>query len=100
MIEINYRYEITVTYIDNVNEAFNPSFLGSQFIDRQYLTDNIFWYEELKPLLAKEFDKTHCLPVMVKRYDVETDRTKEYIVFQNINNNLQFCSLNNLKDIF
>lgn len=100
MIKNNFRYTITVTYVDNVNEAFNPSFLGSFLIDRQYLSNSIFWYEELRPFLSNEYKKTHCLPVMIKCYDVDNDKTTEYVVFQNMQNKLQFCNLHNSRDIF
>lgn len=100
MIENNFRYTITVSYIDNVNEAFNPSFLGNFLIDRQYFSDSVFWYEELREFLKREFKKTYCLPVMIKCYDVEKDITNEYIVFQNMNNKLQFSSLKNPYDVF
>ena len=100
MIENNFRYTITVTYVDNVNEAFNPSFLGSFLIDRQYLSNSIFWYDEIRNFLKKEYNKTHCLPVMIKCYDVDNDNTTEYIVFQNMHNKLQFSSLKNPYDVF
>ena len=100
MIENNFRYTITVTYVDNVNEAFNPSFLGSFLIDRQYLSNSSFWYEEIRDFLKKEYNRTHCLPVMIKCYDVDKDNTMEYVVFQNIHNKLQFSSLSNPYDVF
>lgn len=100
MIENKFNYTITVTYIDNVNEAFNPSFLGSFLIDRQYFSDSAFWYEELRIFLKKEYNKTHCLPVMIKCYNMQEDKTTEYIVFQNMNNKLQFSSLSNPHDVF
>lgn len=100
MIENNFNYTITVTYVDNINESFNPSIIGSFLIDRQYLTNSAFWRDELKEIIAKEFNRTHCLPVMVKVYNADMNTTKEYVVFQNINNKLQFSSLNNSHDIF
>lgn len=88
MIEINYRYEITVTYIDNVNEAFNPSFLGSQLIDRRYATNNIFWQDELKTYIENMFKKYGCVACMVSVLDNESMKDNditEYVINQNSN---------------
>lgn len=89
MIEINYRYEITVTYIDNVNEAFNPSFLGSQFIDRRYVTNSIFWQDELKTYIENMFKKYGCVACMVSVLDNESMKDNdisEYTVWQDTHN--------------
>lgn len=70
MIETTaYRYTITVTYIDNVNEAFNPSIFGYQFIDRQYVTDSKLWKLELHDVFNDMFKKYHCVACMVRVVD-------------------------------
>ena len=88
MIETSkYRYTITVTYVDNANEAFNPSFLGSFLIDRQYVTDCAFWKLELQDVCNDMFRKKHCIACMVKVFDNDymniNDAITEYYITHN-----------------